>query len=166
MKKIKIAERLHPFSHDPGTSFLLPLTSFYVRVFPTRIFIGDVEESHAPFWIDFHWTGPVKEFTAQVDLERDKLIVFGRPKEGYICYQISRTDRGVILEFDRAPPEGVSVSSSSFAPCVLHKRESLVLVDKIHLKEAPTLTHERLSLGVHKEQDLFLMRRRKTTFLS
>jgi len=75
--KIKIAERLRPFSHTPGASCLIPGTCFAVTAFPTLLRIDQHE-------IKLKLTGPVSNFTLQQDLEKNCVFVFGKAKEGHL----------------------------------------------------------------------------------
>ena len=75
--KISIFERCNPFSHKPGTRCLIPGTREVVSAFPAKIndeFL-DVE-------------GPVKEWTVFQDLERARIQIRGRAKNGMFTREI------------------------------------------------------------------------------
>ena len=133
--KIKIVEKLAPFSHLPGAACVIPGTCWEVEAFPTLIRIGKHE-------IRLHLTGPVHDFTLQQDLERHCVFVFGKAKEGYYKIRIEASDSG----FDLAPEKGK------------------VLKGKVHVAEeiqfVPKKDWERLSLGNHKSQDWDLVKKR------
>jgi hypothetical protein len=131
--KIKIAERLRPFSLIPGSACVIPGSCAILEAFPTLLKIGGHK------W-PMLLTGPVAGFTLQQDLEKNCVYVFGRAKEGYFRLKIEAKDSGFAIESQRGPlprafisAEVPFVSSSSF---------------------------ERLSLGNHKAQDWDQVQRR------
>jgi Glycoside hydrolase family 95, C-terminal domain len=142
--KIAIAERLHPFSHENGIQFLLPKTSYSVRVFPTQIELVDLDAELPGFSYFFDLAGPIKDFTAELDLERGFLRVFGMTKKGFMRYILSAKKGGIELIWQKVP-EGF-------------KAENLHL--SLPLEEKELKNQERLSLGMHKSQDWTLVRRR------
>lgn len=153
--KITIAERLHPFSHGPGTKFLIPRTTWAVQVFPTRLNFSDLEGGAEPFFLTLDFVGPVRGFTAEMDLERGHLNVFGITQKGFMRYQLAAKESGIHLTMEKTPEDKVvcAKGSETFA---MAKGES-------HLVCASALTslgQERLSLGMHKAQDWDLVRRR------
>ena len=126
--RITIAERLKPFSHLPGTQILLPKSTIVVEVFPTLIKAGGIE-------IPLNLSGPVKEFTVQLDLEKGCIWMWGFYKEGYHRF------------------------------CLWSDKSKLKVsrVRGLQKEETPSFTpslHERISLGSHKKQDWCLVRRR------
>jgi len=75
---IDIALRFKPFSHEPGTTCLIPGTSWRVQAFPTLIrFFGPNGENleHRFLHKDI-----VEGFTVEQDLEKKEIRIFGRPK--------------------------------------------------------------------------------------
>lgn len=66
---IKIAARLHPFSHSPRTRCLIPGTDILVEACPALIRVGKKE-------IILEIEGPLKNFTVMQDLERGCVTVF------------------------------------------------------------------------------------------
>lgn len=66
---IKIAGRLHPFSHVPKTRCLIPGTEVLVEACPALIRIGGKE-------VVLEIEGPLKNFTVIQDLERGCVTVF------------------------------------------------------------------------------------------
>ena len=91
MIRISIAERFKPFSHTPGTKYILPYSTLTVQVFPTLI---RVEEREIPLEL----TGPVVDFTAQIDLEKGQTsgmidaIEALRSIEEIACVELNRDD--------------------------------------------------------------------------
>ncbi len=158
--KLTIAQRLHPFSHQNGTKFLLPQTSFCVQVYPTRLEFTDLEGREAPFFIALDFTGPIVDFTAELDLEQGVLRIFGTTQKGYMRYFLFARKDGIQLKLEKAPGEQVMchLSSSPAAFC-LTKGESLLI--PMLLRDADgKKREERLSLGMHKAQNWELVRRR------
>ncbi len=137
---IKIAERLRPFSHQAGIRFVLPMSSIAVQVFPTRLFFSDLEGKNASFHHDFDFRGPIKQFTAQLDLEKGHLCVFGFTQSGYMRYFLKAEKEGVVLEMDKPHPGRLSFP--------------------LAMTECRCEHRERLSLGEHKAQDWEEIKRR------
>ncbi|MGC1878624.1 MAG: glycoside hydrolase family 95-like protein [Rhabdochlamydiaceae bacterium] len=158
--KITIAERLHPFSHKNGTKFLLPQTSFSVQLFPTRLYFTDLEGDLESFFLSFDFTGPVSDFTAELDLERGILRLFGTTREGYVSYLIFAKKEGICLKMEKIPREKVTCRRSfSSEPIELSKGESLLIPLPFKAFEQMRM-EERLSLGGHKAQDWEMICRR------
>src|SRR5690348_5084004 len=138
---IRIAARLHPFSHQPGTLCLLPKTHLKVRVFPTRVEFSDFEQG--AFFFDWDVQGPVKNFTVELDLEQQQITVFGMTRSGYLRYHIRVQGDGIAVVFDKAP--------------FVNKETVLIPYNG---KVCASVPQERLSLGMHKLQDWDRMRSR------
>ncbi len=124
--KIKIAERLKPFSHLPGASCVIPGSCSVIEAFPTLLKI-DGHEWKMPL------TGPVADFTLQQDLEKHCVFVFGKAQEGYFRLKIEALSSGFQIESEKGP------------------LKSAHLPAKVRLSE--NTLFERLSLGSHKSQD-------------
>lgn len=131
--RIQIASRLRPFSHSPGTSVLLPFTTWEVKVFPAKLVFSNLagaerEEIVLPI------LGPVQGFTVMQNLEKGRIEVFGRGKAGYFRYLITAdhiqflNGNKIILPF---------ITKFTIPPSEM-----------------------RLSLGDHKKQDWDLVKRR------
>lgn len=124
--KIKIAERLRPFSFVPGAACVIPGTCAVLEAFPTLLRI-DEREMKLPL------TGPVSGFMLQQDLEKHCVYVFGRAKEGYFRLRIFASDAGFHIEAEKGPIESELLSAE--------------------IPFVPNAPFERLSLGNHKAQD-------------
>jgi hypothetical protein len=133
MKRITIAERFHPFSHAMGRKFLLPHTTFCAQVFPNRLNFVDLEAKQEPFSHRFDFAGPMRDFTAELDLEKGILRVFGTTQKGFMRYTVFAKSDGIWLD------------------------NTLLLSYPIVI---PAKTQERLSLGTHKAQEWEPVRRR------
>lgn len=126
--KIRIAERLRPFSHRPGTRLILPRSDHVLTLYPTLFKVNDRS-------IPLELSGPVKEFTVQLDLEKGCVWVWGFYREGYRRFCLW-SESG---EFRMAGTRG---GDQAAAP-LFHSKP-----------------FERLSLGSHKKQDWCLVKRR------
>ena len=76
---IRIANRLRPFSHLPGSCCLIPGTSYEVEIFPSLIRFYDLGKGKRELIdeIVVEAEGPLKEFTVMQDLERGCVSVWG-----------------------------------------------------------------------------------------
>jgi hypothetical protein len=143
--KITIANRYRPFSHQPGTSILLPGTPFAFTIYPTRIeFINLITHSSTCRDLPIH--GPVEQFTVFLDLEKHIILVQGKALNQFFRYTIAQTTKpnhstAITLNWHQGESEILLSLSEEFA---LHSSE---------------LT-ERLHLGCDKKQDWDLIQRR------
>lgn len=157
--RITIAERLHPFSHENGTKFLLPKSSFSVQVFPAYLYFSDLEGKRDSFSLSFDFMGPLKDFTAELDLERGAIRVFGVTKKGYMHYVLVAMEKGICLMIEKAP-EGKFSCQPSYLPTLIHLSKGESFLIPFPLGNFLRKSQERLSLGSHKAQDWTLIRRR------
>lgn len=132
--RFTIAERYRPFSHQPGTSCVLPRTDLRFQIFPALIRV--FEEEALVSEIQLAVLGPVKDFTVQLDLEKGRIRVWGTAASGYMRYSIYPAAN----------------------------QEKFVLVQetgtKDHAPECEKVVYERLSLGSSKAQDWDMVKRR------
>ncbi len=157
--RIEIEGRLAPFSHRPGTFFLLPRSKFALKVYPTCIQLYDLTGSAPLLEREFHLrlTGPVANFTVFQDLERGFIRVFGRAKEGFFRYRVFGTPFGIEIEkgpsplFDSEVPQwqgGVNFEKQSRLSFGMHKKlECERLLLRRDLKELLPIWH-RLGQGI------------------
>src|ERR1700722_5434308 len=75
---ITISQKLTPFSHRPGTSCLIPGTTFEAEIFPalTRIYDLSGLERKLVKEIPLQIQGPLSHFTVMQDLERGSLQIW------------------------------------------------------------------------------------------
>ncbi|HSW86531.1 MAG TPA: hypothetical protein VLG49_03410 [Rhabdochlamydiaceae bacterium] len=143
--RIKIAERLHPFSHTPGVSCIVPNTSVEVEVFPVLLRFKDLDSSmQTEYKLDLK--GPVRNFTVVQDLEKMCVRVFGHFAEGYVRYHIVREEKGLAIVFEKAPGTLLARQMNIEMP---------MSIDRVEVQP------ERLSLGIDKKQDWDLVVRRQ-----
>ena len=147
---LKISEKLRPFSHEPGTAVLVPGSDWIVRAYPVLLRVGGED---FPLQI----TGPVREFTLQLDLERDCLWVWGIAKEGHFRYKLFASEQGLFLSLDRSPKSGFAIGNHSLKP------KETILLQSGGQFISPSKP-ERFSLGNSKAQDWDLVRRRNNIF--
>jgi hypothetical protein len=133
--------KLRPFSHKPGTLCWIPFSSWIVEVFPAMLKVG---ESSFPLGL----TGPIKEFTVQLDLEKDCVWVWGIAHEGHYRFSLQAEAGALLLRLDRAPKEGLQIG-----PFRLMAKESLPLLKGLCFAK-PTSSLERLTLGSWKMQEV------------
>lgn len=133
-KRIAVAQRLQPFSHVAGTKVVLPGSTCQLTIYPTLILI-DRQEISIPL------TGPVDDFTVQLDLEKGLVKVWGHYLEGFLRYKIQATTEG------------------SFAITTEKSPVDNLFPENIQTIYNPQST-ERLSLGNNKAQDWELVARR------
>ena len=142
--KIAIAQRLRPFSHRPGVYVPLPKASCLLRVFPTRI---EWESEGKKQSITIGLTGPVDDFTVQLDLEKESILIFGRAKEGYFRLVLRAEEKGIRLLVEKAFAEGILIDEKRLFP----KQD---LFYSVPFSFSSSQEWERLSLGGHKKQDV------------
>lgn len=128
---IAVLKKNRPFSHMPGITCLIPGTCAEISCFPTLLRI-------ARKW-EYTWnvSGPVQDFTAQVDLERNCVFIFGKAQEGFFRLRIAANDSGFT---------------------VVQKKEPIHFPSDVKFFIRPK--EERLFLGSHKAQEWEMMVRR------
>ncbi|MBI5272460.1 MAG: hypothetical protein HY861_00570 [Chlamydiia bacterium] len=144
--KITIAERMKPFSHVPGAACLIPGTVCKVEAFPTLIRIaGDTE-------LVLQLTGPVRGFTLEQDLEKNRVSVFGKAREGFYRLHIEARKEGIGVTADKVPHTGLVINGVPWRS----KERQIILSQSVQLPAK----EERLSLGMSRAQDWDLVWRR------
>ncbi len=141
MFELKIASRLRPFSHQPGVEMPLPGTLFVARLFPKRVELRSLVSSES-ISVDLPFTGALRDFTAQLDLERGRILFWGESSEGYLRFLLGRERGEIVLRCEKGPLKGRSWQLASLPP------------------GERTIPRARLCLGEHHLQDGQLMQRR------
>lgn len=164
---ISIAERLRPFSHQPGTFCLIPGTSYAVQVFPVllRLFRLDGPFPECLHEYRFLLKGPFKDFTVQSDLEKGGIRVWGETVNGFLRYEIESQSEGIAFFLDKAPQENLIMVEKEHEQSIFSHQSINLLnfgngVQTRQLAIKSAVRHERLSLGNHKAQDWDLVKRR------
>ncbi len=161
---IDIAERLKPFSHSPGISFILPGSDYQVQVFPCLLRIYHLRESFpvlvAELKLDVQ--GPIRQFTVCNDLEKGRISVWGETKQGWMRYHLfSSAEPGQIRLFaERTPPIGLSLHQDQTTSTLQNGDVHTILGHTQTLAPYRIPACDRLSLGNHKAQDADLIKRR------
>ena len=154
--RIQCAQRYRPFSHLPGTLFLLPATSIRLQIFPTHIRADDLSGA-VPVHIgslSVDLKGPVEKFTVMQDLERREISIWGEAANGFMRYRIKGGPHNQILFlFDKLPNKEFKESKPYTLQGSFIEAESSAFVRQ-------SLLQERLSFGNHKAQDWELIKRR------
>lgn len=158
---MRIASRYRPFSHQAGTTLLLPGSSVVVTAYPTCLAIGVHQQVYTLRWA---LSGIIQQFTAEQDLENHTISVSGFASEGYFRYLLLIKDKKLVVKLDRGPQEGLEVrvekigcQDSSYRLAV---KQELCLHASLHSTSAVSCV-ERISFGVAKSQDWDLIRRRQ-----
>lgn len=139
--QLTIFDKFRPFSHAPGASYLLPGTTFVFTLYPALIKWHDLAVPEQNGEIPLRVTGPVKEFTSQLDLEKGVLHAWGQAQEGYYKYRITPESESfaiAALKGNALPFEGIAEEA----------------------KKPQPLTLERLHLGISKKQEWEQVHRR------
>jgi hypothetical protein len=123
---------MEPFSHRPGVRMVLPGSVLEVEIYPTRLIWRDRSTSVESEIerVEIPVSGLVDQFTAQLDLERGKIWVWGNGECGYFRYAI------------------IATGAKSYR------------IEKGGDGSSSILSEERLSLGCHRQLDWDLVMRR------
>ncbi len=134
--KITIAKRFLPFSHLPGIEVLIPASRWVLQAFPALLIFYELgkKERHE---VRLGTEGLMLDFTVEVDLEKDRVRVFGHDKNKYHHITISLQQEGLEIDFGG------------------QKQVIQTQVDRYKT------SREKLSFGMHKTLDWDLVCRRK-----
>ena len=106
--RLKIAEKIQPFSHLPGTSCVLPGSSYQLQIFPCLILLFDLSQGIPTlvYRLELDIQGPVQDFTIFNDLEKGKVSVWGKSPTGFFRYHLlASAEGGVCLSLEKSPFE-------------------------------------------------------------
>ena len=120
--RIKIENKLRPFSHQPGTRCLIPYTTWEVEAFPSLLKFRDLASSEKKE-VCLQVKGPVKGFTLIQDLEKGRVEVVGRGQAGYFRQQITPEEYPFLKKFD-LPKSNMRLSFG------VHKKQDWDLVKR------------------------------------
>ncbi|MCB1107266.1 MAG: hypothetical protein KDK76_04135 [Chlamydiia bacterium] len=157
--KIKLTEKYKPFSHEVGTSLLIPKSSWKVTVYPAKIKLENIislgkKQVQTVFP---KIEGPLTQFTVMQDLERHWIRVFGQGPQGYFSYRLVASSHEIVLFLERGPKEGITFVFEGEAKNLKRKEELIVSTSTPAFHEGPS---EKMHFGVSKKQDWTLVRRR------
>lgn len=143
---IRIAARLIPFSHLPGTCTPIPQTEWAASFFPNMVSLFSLRGALRHTYLCFPFRGPVRDFTASLDLEQGCVRVHGHSLDGYFRYRIMRINADLFLQWEKKP--------SSLAD---HLQDTILIEQCGPAVQAPAI---RLSLGMHKQLEWDLAAKR------
>jgi hypothetical protein len=152
---IKIKQKFSLISHELGTSFLVLNTSYYVKIFPGLLIFKDLR-SKDEFKIFLKFNGPVKNFTILQNLYNGDIEVNFHSKDGYLAYKILTEKNNVYLYFDRISIKDLEIDFKGLKK--IFSKEKIKLPIKVISDLKP---EEILFFGIHKKQDLELIKRRE-----
>lgn len=168
--QLTIAERLRPFSHLPGTAFVVPGTSLSLEVFPAFIRVIDLALSSPAVVaeISIGVEGPIDGFNVILDLENGSIRVLGVSQKGFFRYSVRGETNGkaIAVTVEKGPDSGILFSAkgpwTSQGSASIQPGEKIVFAEDVDGEALPYKFSglERLSLGSHKLQDWELVRRR------
>jgi len=179
---IKNLLKVRPFSHNPGSSCVIPSTTIAVEVFPTRICFYDlgtpsiVQVAEVSF-VDL---GPLEEFTVTCDLVQHSVLVSGFQNKRAFRYEIQQYEsKEIRISFHKLisiiHKVDTKIGESSLWKFYDSQKKiietTVPIVPKSYLilkphKEGLCFDHwpkkkpERLFLGNTKKQDFDLMTKR------
>lgn len=151
--KITILKKEILFSHKPGVCYMVPGTSFFVKIYPTRIELENLEGEER---IIFNWMteGPVEKFIARLDLENERIEISGKTLGGFFRFLVFVKEKNIILFSAKTPEKGIFFETLGNVSL----KEEIVLVKNISVCIS---TKEKLSFGMHKALDVSMLEERR-----
>ena len=159
---MRIASRYRPFSHEEGSSALIPGSSVFVTAYPSTLIVYAGDTVYQLRWA---LQGIIRQFTLMQDLENHAVIVSGFSQEGFFRYLVMIQDHKLFVKVDRCPKEGLScclqenMQGNTTTKRLLAK-EQICLREAVESKPA-SFCLERISFGIAKSQDWQMIRRRQ-----
>ncbi len=103
--KIAIAARFRPYTHSLGSFALLPASSLAIQAYPNLLKVFAVEHGLSEIGIiDFSFAGPIDDYTVQTDLEKNRIAIWGKARQGFFRYFLSPAGaRQIALSWDKQP---------------------------------------------------------------
>ncbi|MEM8628797.1 MAG: hypothetical protein AAGF04_01810 [Chlamydiota bacterium] len=139
---VKITTTCAPFSQAFGCFVPLLKTSWTVQIYPTcLLFQGEGKGAK----VTFSMTGPFSSFLCTLAPDRERIEIRGKGQEGFFSFHIV-SEKSIRLVVKKKPDS-----------CSLHF--SGTPLEEIPVYSVPK-NREKLSLGVHKKQDIEAIRRR------
>jgi hypothetical protein len=130
---------------------MIPRSDWGVEVYPAEIRFFCEEKVYS---LQLELTGQVEGFTLEQDLEKRRLRVFGKAKEGYYNFEIVQMERAIV----------VTLTRGNRIPYQFNEKKGLL--ERNQFLEIPTAPveisnqMEKLSLGMNKKLDWDLVTRR------
>lgn len=126
----KIAKRFTLFTHEPGVFMPVPFSHRGVQLFPTAIKLLQEDQL-----ILLNLKGPVKKWTASLDLEKGLIQVSGFANDGFFRYSLFEGIQGLVFKREKGPID-ILPPTPYF---------------DLKTKHTPLLSPERLFLGIDKQ---------------
>lgn len=159
--KIKIDQKISPFSKVAGTEAMIPKTTFSAKIFPVKIEFYNREKSKGScdLALFLKIKGPINHFEVFQNIERSFIEVKGFSEDGFIRYQIKEDNGSISIFFEKLPTETIEVILGEGNKSQIIGRKTLLSLPlKTKVREESDL--EKLSFGIHKAQDIELVNRR------
>lgn len=147
--EIKVADRIRPFSLEPGTFVPLPHSKWGLQIFPTHLRLIAIEGEES-FDAPLNIKGPVQKFSIFLDVEKGCVQVLGHSVEGYFRYLVVGKD-----------PDIVHIVPEKGLQSPLLQRQLPFMLETNAFEEPFLPLRERISFGVTKKQDWKSVLRRK-----
>ncbi len=157
--KIKLTEKYKPFSHEAGTSLLLPKSSWKVTAYPAKIELENLISigSKEVLTILPQIEGPIEAFTVMQDLEKGWIRIFGQGGKGYFSYRLVAALQEITLFLERSSKEGISFNFDGENKILKRKEELIIPTSTSAFHRA---LPEKMHFGSSKQQDWPLVKRR------
>lgn len=153
--RIEIAEKHRLYSRTPGTEFLIPQTSFSVRLFPAKLLFTDLQ-TKLQKEMDFAFDDRALDMTFFLDLEKQEIISSIEFAKGGLRYRLFVVEQTLFLEPLRLPSWDVSITVGKKQKLEKKKKIALFALDHHQFIQ----TNEKISFGVTKKQEIEPMRLR------
>jgi len=145
--RIRVQDRLKPFSHKPGHETLIPGTYCSVACFPAFLECTDLTDMRKKSVV-LPVKGPVSGFTVESDLEKRLVLIYGMSEEGYFRFVLKAEEDEVLFLVEKDPSASIE--------------KKIVLIKGIQTTEKAST--ETLFLGSTKAKDLDKIRERRDLF--
>mgnify|MGYP005993576911 CR=1 FL=1 len=151
--EISIASRNKPFSHDAGSSAIIPFTDWVVTAFPTRLELSDLFGD--TIVIEMEVEGPLTTFTLEQDLEKGICRIFGATQQRYfeLHLYVDKVEKSLAIKYARGDDIVLFVDGKKVK---LKKGEVIDMTDAA-FDDTLFTKRERVALGCHKKQDVSLI---------
>jgi hypothetical protein len=113
--KIKIDQKIAPFSKLCGTKVIIPKTTYAAIIFPAKIafYNKEINASSSDLEVYFKIKGPIKNFEVFQNIEKSFIEVSGFSLEGFIRYKIEVRDVSIVIYFEKLPKDKIEILSSN-----------------------------------------------------
>ncbi len=144
--KIRVEQKLKPFSFYKGGYVPLPGSFLFFQIFPTEVTVFSLEGIAIKLF--FPIQGPFSIFLYQVDLDKKRIEVSLRNETGFYSYHLFIEKGELVFFLDRGPSFLVRENKKER---VVQKKERISW--NLSLKEECSF-EEKLSFGSYKKQEI------------